>query len=165
MFELPTYVLYMLLVSCASTQTTTSTSAYTEDLSYLRPKFEETSSTSKSPSPTEKRKAEFVEPIFSVKKSLHAVLDSIDRINLAKKSIDGFCIQIYSGAKREDALQAKRTLDQNLPEMNAEMVYIQPTFRIKVGKYYNQLDAQKDFVQIKRYFPNAILIPTKINID
>jgi len=165
MFELSHYVIYMLLVSCASTQTTSSTSAYSEDLSYLHPIFEETLNDQPTQTIQEKKKSEYVEPKFTVNKSLRAVLDSIDQINLSRKVLDGFCIQIYSGQKREDALNTKRTMDQYMPEMDAEMVYTQPTFRIKAGKYYTQLDAQKDFVEVKRYFPNAILIPDKIAFD
>jgi hypothetical protein len=164
MFTLPVYVIYLLLTGCATTQQSgTSSSAYSEDLSALRPVFEEEETQS---SVVEKpKKRENIEPEFTVNESLHAVLDSIDRINLTRKLIDGFSIQIYSGQKREDALDSKRTMDQHLPELNAEMIYVQPTFRIKAGRYYTQLDAQKDFVAVKRYFPNAILIPDKIAVD
>jgi hypothetical protein len=167
MFELSHYVVYMLLVSCASTQTTNSTSysAYSEDLSYLHPVFEEASTNQTTPTTPEKKRTEYVDPKFTVNESLHTVLDSIDRINLNRRLIDGFSIQLYSGQKREEALNAKRTMDQHLPEMNAQMIYMQPTFRIKAGKYYTQLDAQKDYVAVKRYFPNAILIPDKISFD
>jgi hypothetical protein len=167
MFELSHYVVYMLLASCASTQTTsnTSSSAYSEDLSYLHPVFEAPVNDPITQINPEKRRTEYVEPKFTVNESLHSVLDSIDRINLNRRLIDGFSIQIYSGQKREEALNAKRTIDQYLPEMNAQMLYLQPTFRIKAGKYYTQLDAQKDYVAVKRYFPNAILIPDKIFFD
>ncbi len=167
MFELSHYVIYMLLVSCASTQPTSnvSSSAYSEDLSYLHPVFEEPVINLPTQANPEKRRTEYVEPKVTVNESLHTVLDSIDHINLNRRLIDGFSIQIYSGQKREDALNAKRTIDQYLPKMNAQMLYLQPTFRIKAGKYYTQLDAQKDYVAVKRYFPNAILIPDKIYIE
>jgi integrase len=167
MVNLSHYVVYMLLASCASTQTTgnTSSSTYSEDLSHLHPVFEEPVSNPITQANPEKRRTEYVEPKFTVNESLHTILDSIDRINLNRRLIDGFSIQVYSGQKREEALNAKRTMDLHLPEMNAQMVYVQPTFRIKAGKYYTQLDAQKEYVAVKRYFPNAILIPDKISFD
>jgi kynurenine formamidase len=166
MFELPHYVIYILLSSCASTQTSGSLpSTYSEDLSYLHPIFEQQPDLKTAQPFQEKRKSEYVEPKFTVNKLLHDVLDSIDQINLSRKMLDGFCIQVYSGQKKEDALNVKRTMDQYMPEMKAEIVYTQPTFRIKAGKYYTQLDAQENFAEVKNYFPNAILIPDKIAID
>lgn len=164
MFHLSSYILYILVVAgCATTQTSTlSSSTYTEDLSVYRPVFEEP----KAPTaPTgEPRKKDVVEPRFTVNESLHVVLDSIDSFNLARKVVDGYTIQIYSGQKREDALSTKKTIDQALPELKAEMTYVQPTFRIKAGKYFTQLDAQQDYVAVKRYFPNAILVPDKFQL-
>jgi hypothetical protein len=165
MFALPVYLVYALLTGCASSPpTSTSSKGYSEDLSALRPVFEVPAQETKAPTEDIKRNVT-VEPTHTVNKPLHAVLDSIDRINLLRKSVDGFTIQVYSGQKREDALNAKRTIDQALPELKAEMVYIQPTFRIKAGKYFTQLDAQKDYVAVKRFFPNAILVPDKIAIN
>jgi hypothetical protein len=167
MIHLSDYLVYILLASCASTQNTSTTSSdrYSEDLSHLRPVFEEAAASAVVQPQEEQRKTTYVEPQFSVNKQLHTILDSIDRINAARKYVDGFTIQVYSGQKREDALTSKRTMDLALPELRAEMTYVQPTFRIKAGKYYTQLDAQKDFVEVKRYFPNAILIPDKFMIN
>lgn len=167
MMELSTYLLYMLLAGCATTQSasTSSSSAYSEDLSHLHPVFEEPVTPQTDLATEEKKHAEYIEPKFAVNQQLHAILDSIDRINLTRKLIDGYTIQIYSGQKRDEALNSKRTIDQALPELKAEMIYVQPTFRIKAGKYFTQLDAQKDFVAVKRFFPNAILIPAKISVD
>lgn len=168
MFELSHYLLYMIMMGCASSQVSpsSSSSSYAEDLSYLHPVYSEESEAPKNiNSDNNKAKAPYTEPKFAANQSLHAVLDSIDRINLTRKLVDGFTIQVYAGQKREDALNTKRTMDQNLPELKAEMTYVQPTFRIKAGKYYTQLDAQKDYVAVKRYFPNAILVPDKIAIN
>jgi hypothetical protein len=153
----------LLIASCKTTtpNTVARNDGYTEDLASLRPVFEIPEEPIK-PATELPKKKELVEAKHTVNVPLHAVLDSIDRINLLRKSVDGFTIQVYSGQKREDALNAKRTIDQALPELKAEMLYIQPTFRIKAGKYYTQLDAQKDFVAVKRFFPNAILVPDKI---
>ena len=98
-------------------------------------------------------------------KKLDAVLDSIDRINLQRNFIDGFTIQVYSGLKREDALNTKKELTSTLPDLQSEVQYSQPNFRVKVGKYFNRLDAQRDYVDVKRHFPTAIIIPDKVSIN
>ncbi|NBP70245.1 MAG: hypothetical protein EBU52_16065 [Cytophagia bacterium] len=167
MFELSHYLVYMIMMGCSTSQVSTSTTSarYTEDLSYLRPTFEEVKQDPQVNSNDTKVKPAYQEPRYAVNEQLHEVLDSIDRINLNKKVVDGFTIQIYAGQKKEDALNTKRTIDSVLPEFKAEMTYVQPTFRIKAGKYYTQLDAQKDYVAVKRHFPNAILVPDKIPVQ
>lgn len=105
-----------------------------------------------------------MEPKYAVNKKIDPVLDSIDRYYLAKEFIDGFTIQIYAGMKREDALNAKKNLAQTLPEINSEVEYAQPNFRVKAGKYFTRIDAQKDYLSIKKYFPTAIVIPDKVPI-
>lgn len=155
-----------ILISGCKTQQTTTTSTqenrYSEDLSVHRPKVE-TAVVVDTGNPTEKKQTEFVEPKITVNKKLDTVLDSISSINLAKNSIDGFTIQVYSG-RREEALNAKKTLTNAFPDLESEIHFTEPIFRVKVGKYYTRLDAQEDYSDVKRFFPAAIIIPEKISI-
>jgi hypothetical protein len=157
----------VVLVGCKSYQSTTSTQAgkYSEDLSSLRPKNESTFDSVNTSTQTSARKTTYVEPKYQINKQLDTVLDSIDRINLNKKYVDGYTIQVYSGLDREAALNAKKSLTTSLPDVESEVQYNQPNFRVKAGKYFNRLDAQKDFIAIKKIFPSAIVIPDKIEIN
>lgn len=160
------YFLIVLLAGCKSYQstTTTQTGKYTEDLSSLRPKAEGTLDSATSTQQVIK-KTTYVEPKYNVNKQLDNVLDSINRINLNRKFVDGFTIQVYSGLDREAALDAKKSLATSLPDLESEVHYNQPNFRVKAGKYFNRLEAQKDFIAIKKVFPSAIVIPDKIEIN
>ena len=159
------------LVGCASPKNTTvstssQTSGYSEDLSIWRPKTETpVGNTTHTNVPDGPKQTQYVEPKYSVNKKLDTVLDSIDRYNKARQFIDGFTIQIYAGLKREDALNAKKNLASSLPDLPSEVVYAQPNFRVKVGKYYTRIDAQRDYVAVKKYFPTAIVIPDKVAIN
>lgn len=162
-------VLIVVFEGCKPAQkTTTSTQGgrYYEDLSGLRPKIDETEKvdTLKQDGTTRDPKV-YVEPKFTVNAQVDAVLDSIDRLNLSRKVVDGFTIQIFYGTRREDALNAKKDATIRIPEMEAEVQYLQPNFRVKVGRYFNRLQAQKDYEKIKQWFPNAILIPDKISLN
>jgi hypothetical protein len=95
---------------------------------------------------------------------LDAVLDSIDRINLANGMVDGFTIQLYSGKQQDEALNVKKQIAQAMPEIDADILFSQPNFRVRAGKYISRLEAQKDYIAVKRLFPNAILIPERIPI-
>ena len=156
------------LGGCASPKSTTvSTSGqgYTEDLSIWRPKVQtEQNSTTTTNTSNGPKQTQYVEPKYAVNKKLDTVLDSIDRYNVSKEFIDGFTIQIYAGLKREDALNAKKNLSSSLPDLSSEVEYSQPNFRVKVGKYYSRIDAQRDYVAIRKYFPTAIVIPDKVAI-
>jgi hypothetical protein len=167
---------YILLIvfaaGCAPKTTTTSTSAnagkYSEDLSIWRPKDSMPPDTIKHSSTSQtdiKKSTALVEAKFTVNDQLDAVLDSIGRINKANGVIDGFTIQVYSGVKREEALNAKKEISVSLPDLDADVQYFQPNFRVRVGKYYDRLHAQKDFLAIKKHFPNAIVIPERIPIQ
>lgn len=159
------------LVGCASPKSTTvSTSqgpGYSEDLSIWRPKVETTTdnTTNNTNVSNAPKQTQYVEPKYAVNKKLDTVLDSIDRYNRARQFIDGFTIQIYAGLKREDALNAKKNLASSLPDLQSEVEYAQPNFRVKVGKYYTRIDAQRDYVAVKKYFPTAIVIPDKVAIN
>ncbi len=164
------FFLGTLLWSCATQKKaitdSTSGSPYSEDLSVWRPKVEPAG-----PIPNEaaehndKKQKKTAEPKYAVNRKLDAVLDSIDRINLRRNFIEGFTIQVYSGLNREDALNAKKQLTSSLPELESEINYTQPNFRVKVGKYLNRIDAQRDYVAVKEYFPTAIVIPDKVAIN
>jgi hypothetical protein len=166
--------LIIFLASCASTVTTstsgtTSGGKYSEDLSVLRPKTVPTDTAKQSgtasTNTTDRKATTYVEPKFAVNDKLDTVLDSIARINHTNGYIDGFTIQIYSGVRREDALNAKKELSISLPQLSSEVQYVQPNFRVRAGKYFDRITAQKDYLEVKRHFPNAIVIPDRIPIS
>ena len=163
----PTLIVYLLMMAnCASQQQVTSSSStgsYTEDLSAWRPSFEipQDSAMTQANERTEKP---YVEAQYAVNKQLDTVLDSIDRINMTKKYVDGFTIQLYTGLNKDEALDIKKKFSIDMPEMESEMTYAQPNFRVKSGKYFTRMEAQKDFIEIKKFFTNAIIIPDRIKI-
>lgn len=158
----------LVLAGCAGQKPTSTTSTqgkYAEDISIWRPKVEQSANTT-TPTPGDGRKQTvYMEPKYAVNKQLDVVLDSMDRYNLARNYIEGFTIQIYTGLKREDALSAKKLLTTSLPDMDAEVHYVQPNFRVKVGRYYNRLEAQQDYSEVKQYFSSAIIVPDKLPIE
>lgn len=164
-------VLGLLITGCKPTQQTqTTTSAqqgkYSEDLASLRPKPEPaTAVTGETTSPVKRDAKATTEAKFTINKQLDAVLDSIDQINLGARFVDGYIIQVYSGKSREEALNVKRQLTLSAPNLNSEVQYEQPNFKVKSGKYFTRLEAQKDFEQIRKHFPTAIVVPGQIVIN
>lgn len=153
--------------SCSSKTVSSSaaTGKYSEDLAPLRATVSRPDTTrTKIPPDREIRRdpSVYVEPRHAINNSLDAVLDSISEYNLRNGVVDGFTIQVYSGIKREEALNVRKQLSITLPDLEADVQYVQPNFRVRTGKYFNRLEAQKDFLSVRRHFPNAIVIPDRI---
>jgi hypothetical protein len=146
-------------ISCAA-QKGNSKSYYHEDLYQLRPKIEDVVDTL--PNANLVREKSDVVASRNVNAKVDVVLDSINRFNASRKFIDGYTIQIYSGQNREEAMNAKKKMSSEVPELNADLEYNQPKFRVRAGNYFSRLEAQKDLLRLKRAFPNAILVPEKI---
>jgi hypothetical protein len=159
----------ILFFGCASKVTTSGTAGtgkYSEDLSVWRPEVVKVvDSTAANTGPERTRTNQYVEPRHAINNQLDAVLDSVYRQNLDRGFIDGYTIQVYSGIKREDALNNKKKMSQSLPDLESEVQYMQPNFRVRTGKYLSRLEAQKDYLAVKRYFPNAIVIPDRIPVN
>ncbi|HTE33522.1 MAG TPA: SPOR domain-containing protein [Chryseolinea sp.] len=164
-------LLVVALAGCAAKKpvaTSAPGTRYSEDLSIWRPKVEPPATGIKTTTPAEpdgRKPTTYVEPKYAVNKKLDPILDSIDRYNVQRNYIEGFTIQVYSGSKKDDALNAKKSLANTLPDLQSEVQYVQPNFRVKVGKYFNRIEAQKDFLDVKRLFPSAIVIPDKVSIN
>ncbi len=155
------FLILFLSISCAAQKGSNGKPYYHEDLYSLRPKFPEVVDTVQQ---NQHRKKGPVVPLWNVNDIVDEVLDSINRFNVTRKFIDGYTIQIYSGQNREEAMNSKKKMATDISDLNAELEYNQPKFRVRVGYYYSRLEAQKDLLRLKRPFPNAILVPEKIMV-
>jgi hypothetical protein len=160
-FHILTSIFFFLVTTACQAQRPTK--PYYEDLSSLRPKVMRAESNSKDSLRT-KKQVSVLTPQFAVNEKVDAILDSIDRFNLTRKFVDGYTIQIFSGQKREDALNANKKMSESVSDLKANIQYQQPKFKVTVGKYFTRLEAQKDLLRLKRVFTNAILVPERIMI-
>lgn len=160
----------ILVAACSPSVTKTSSSEpgkYSEDLSALRPKPDADTVKQNQQSTTadvKRNPSLYLEARHAVNQSLDVVLDSIDRINLANGLVDGYTIQLYSGIQRDEALNVKKQIATAMPDLDADLQYVQPNFRVRAGKYLNRFEAQKDYMAVKKLFPNAVVIPERIPI-
>lgn len=147
--------------------TASGTGKYSEDLSIWRPeaKVPVDSPSANADTPQRTRTNRYVQARYAVNEQVDAVLDSIYEQNQNKGFVDGYTIQVHSSTKREDALNVKKRMGQSLPDLESEVQYRQPNFRVRTGKYLTPLEAQRDYMAVKRHFPNAIVIPDRIEID
>ena len=104
----------------------------------------------------------FLPPDHAVTEKVNTILDSIARFNKGRLFIDGYTIQIYSGLKREEAMNAKKKMMDEVKDIVADIHYQQPKWRLRTGSYFTRMEAQRDLHRLKRIFPTAILVPEKV---
>ena len=93
------------------------------------------------------------EGVVSIQKSLE-----IDRILALKKELNKdqsyIKIQVYSG-NRIGAETALEKFQTDFPEQVVEMKYETPNYKIWIGKFRTQLEADRELRVVKKSFPNA----------
>ena len=96
---------------------------------------------------------------------LDSVLNIIKYENTKNDYIEGFTIQLYLGDNRILAEETEIKFNELDSLTKKITIFTQPNYRVKVGKYYNRFNANRDYNKFKKTFPNAIIIPEKIKIQ
>ena len=163
--------LVVLIISASCTvsrsQNKNDKNAYNEDLSSYRPKFTpEAKPEEKDDKPKVAAKPETpVKPQNDVTRVVNLKLDSLAVKNRKIKLAQGYRILVYTGTSSEEAKKMKEKVYKLTPTEEIYTIYKQPTFRVKVGDYYNRLEANHVFVKLQKDFPNAMLVPDQVNIE
>lgn len=159
-----------LMIACSqgSVPGGSSAGSYSEDLAYLRPGVPDIPDTLLSETKATSSGSEDynnITPSHDVTAKLDGILNEIDALRSDVEYLDGYTVLVYSGTDSEKAHLAKGKVFTIIPEAKPELKYDEPNFRVKVGKYYTRLEAQKTFGQLKEKFPNAVIIPERIEIN
>ncbi|MEQ9423728.1 MAG: SPOR domain-containing protein [Cyclobacteriaceae bacterium] len=155
-----------IIIGCSPNATIqTSSVAYNEDLSQYRPKVKPAEITKPSEENSDSDQVPFVKPTNHINAELDSVLAIKAAKNLEVGFVQGYTIQIYSGRSREEANNAKLKAFEVLEEVDADVYYDQPMFRVKVGQYFSRLQAEKDYGVLKNDFPQALVLPDRIRLE
>ncbi len=131
---------------------------YYEDLSFVRIN-----------SKNENIESLIIPDTININNNISEELDSVLSIIISnsKKNlyIDGFSIQLYLGDDRSDADSVVKKIKEIDSLIYKNTVFTQPNYRVKVGRFIDRFDANKEFLRFKKNFPNAIIIPEKIKFN
>ena len=84
-------------------------------------------------------------------------LDSIIKLKKELNSkIQNLRIQIYSG-DRDNAEQMKKEFIEIFNDSAADVIYETPNYKVWVGNYYTQLEADKRLIEIRKKFRSAFI--------
>jgi hypothetical protein len=75
-----------------------------------------------------------------------------------KKSIPGFRIMVISTNNRTKALDVKTTLLRDFPEHKTYLIYQSPNFKVQIGNFKTQVEAEKLRKTIVRLYPDGVII-------
>ncbi|MCG2460324.1 SPOR domain-containing protein [Flavobacteriaceae bacterium F89] len=105
----------------------------------------------------------FVIPTGSAQEgSLHIEQDKkiADLVNLYKAADDSsgyYRIQIYFGSL-DKAQEIKAQAESDFPGWFSEIKFESPSYRVRIGKFKNKLDAQRELQEVRLKYPSAMLL-------
>ena len=139
-----------------------------EDLSVYRTDYEKILKEEKeaaNDSVSTRRSIKKVKPIYDITEELDQVLTEIAQARKEIGFVEGFTVLVYNGVDREKAYKARDLLYRAMPDEKARLAFVQPNYKVKVGRFYSKLEAYEIQQRLKQEFPTAIIIPEKIKIN
>lgn len=137
--------------------------SFEDNLSQYRPTFaEEKKEQARQKEPI---KNEPLEVSFDISEKMNRVVDIMRSKNDSLRLIDGYTILVYSGNDELQAGRVRNRLFDLVPEWEAKFSYKLPTYFVKIGQFYQQIEAQSLYRKIRNYYPTASIVPDKFKID
>lgn len=85
-----------------------------------------------------------------------------------RTKVNGYTILILSDntqKARENATKAKRTFEENFPDIEVKMYYESPSFYVTAGRYLTKEEAIIELWRVRSVFPKAISQSREMDID
>lgn len=76
----------------------------------------------------------------------------------ARRNVAGFRIQVINTSDRNAAIAAKTKIYQLFPELKAYLLYQAPYFRLRVGNFKDQDEAEDYRKALSKEFPNNVFL-------
>jgi len=100
-----------------------------------------------------------------ISKQLNVVLDTIRQRNFDAGELKGYTILVYSGTNETEAGRIRNNLYDLVPDLVPSVTYALPTYFVKIGRFYQQVEAQSLYQEVKKSFPDATVVPDKFPIN
>ena len=83
----------------------------------------------------------------------------------SRRFVQGWRIQVINSPDRSKVFAAKATMLQEFPDWKAYLLYSSPNYKLRVGNFKTQEEAEDAVKQISRLFPSGIyIIPDVIEL-
>ncbi|ABG57422.1 conserved hypothetical protein [Cytophaga hutchinsonii ATCC 33406] len=162
--ELISVFTIILMSSCAamSQKHKDNSVTYYEDLSTARPAYINPDTlTNSNQAPKKTAVTTFS---YDDNKRVAARIDSLTEMNRRIATVQGFRILVYTGSSSDESQRIKQQVYTFDSQLNVYTQYKQPSFRVKVGDFPDRVAASYILNDLKRSFPNAMIVPDQINL-
>ena len=78
----------------------------------------------------------------------------------SNSSSDYYRIQVGFGSHAK-AQRIKSEVEIDFPQLPARIDFDSPTYRVRVGRFKNKLDAERKFLEVRAKYPDAMLLKPK----
>ena len=86
-----------------------------------------------------------------------ALLDIYKEYN---KSNEYYRIQVGFGS-HDQAIKIKSDFEIDFPNLYSRVDFDSPTYRVRAGRFKSKLDAERKFKEVRKKYPNAMLLKPK----
>ncbi|MAU25864.1 MAG: translation initiation factor IF-2 [Muricauda sp.] len=87
--------------------------------------------------------------------------ERIDKLLDVYKSVnsksDFYQIQVGFGSY-EKAQELKSQVDVDFPNLYSKIEFESPTYRVRLGRFKTKLEAERKFLEVRKKYPNAMLL-------
>lgn len=78
----------------------------------------------------------------------------------ANESTDYYRIQVGFGS-HDRAQEIKSKVEIDFPGLSTHIDFDSPTYRVRVGRFKDKLDAERKFKEVRKKYPDAMLLQPK----
>ncbi len=76
-------------------------------------------------------------------------------------SSDYYTIQVGFVSSNSKANELKSLVNIDFPNLSSRVDFDSPTYRVKVGRFKTKLEAERQFIDVRKKYPNAMLLAPK----
>ncbi len=88
------------------------------------------------------------------------IADLIEIYKTINSSEEYYRIQVGFGPL-STAERIKSEVDIDFPELPSKIDFDSPTYRVRIGKFKNKLDAERKFIEVREKYPDAMILKPK----
>jgi hypothetical protein len=94
------------------------------------------------------------------------VIESMVRNHIAQNKrepyVPGYRLLLYSSTNRAKIMEYKNQWETHFPDIETQIEFERPHFKLYAGKYYSLYDAQRQLALVQKLFPHAVAVPARL---
>ncbi len=88
------------------------------------------------------------------------IVDLLAIYKSSNPSNNYYRIQVGFGSHAK-AQKIKSNVEQDFPNMYSKIDFDSPTYRVRLGRFKTKLEAERKFMEVRKKYPNAMLLKPK----